>query len=579
MPFGPAERKLKHVFRDRDELPASGDLGSELRAALEASRYQIVICSPSAAKSKWVNEEILLFKRFHGEGRTLALIASGEPYAGDDTECFPPALRYLLGPDGELSTNPAEPTAADIRPGKDGRRLALMKILAGISGVRLDDLTRRDTARRQKVMAGYVTVSSAVTLLTLGLAIYAEGQRQVAVAQRDLAENSLAFLTETFEIANPATENPRTITALAILDRASHRASEQFTDNPAVAVRLLRTTGNIYFNLGLLDESERDLAGALKLESSEGDSRAQTLLRLAALARKRGDVEHLQELISAAEAANKDGSGNRKLIEAMIVENRADMAYLKADYSNAATLYGQSARMFGRLDGDHRTEVGATLMDQATSLVQANEFDKVDAIYARARSIFADKYGQNGVKTARAAHNQAFARLSAGDPDAANVKMMEALQTYERVFDPDHPDLAVAHLMMGRIQSAQTEHEAAIASFGKARAIFVKLYGADNPAVGDVDFYSAEAASEAGSVAQALSFAASAGRTYDAAYGPDDPDQAELLLLRSRILSKAGRVVGARQECWKALSLQRRIGAADTAIQQTDKLCSELEAA
>ena len=137
-------------FRDREELPASGDLGMELRAALAASRFQIVICSPQAARSKWVNEEILAFKKDHGEHRTLALIASGEPYAGDETECFPAALRHQLGPDGELSDIPAEPIAADIRPGKDGRRLALLKLLAGLSSLPLDALARRDQVRRHR---------------------------------------------------------------------------------------------------------------------------------------------------------------------------------------------------------------------------------------------------------------------------------------------------------------------------------------------------------------------------------------------------------------------------------------------
>jgi hypothetical protein len=60
-PFGPVPRRLPPAFRDREELPASGDLGQELRTALAASRFQIVICSPNAAASNWVNEEILSF--------------------------------------------------------------------------------------------------------------------------------------------------------------------------------------------------------------------------------------------------------------------------------------------------------------------------------------------------------------------------------------------------------------------------------------------------------------------------------------------------------------------------------------
>lgn len=144
--FGPVPRRLPKVFRDRDELPASGDLGGELRAALGAARSLIVVCSPAAARSRWVNEEILSFKRMHGEERVLALIVAGEPGDGDN-ECFPPALRLKLGSDGLLSDVAAEPIAADLRPGKDGRRLALLKLIAGLADVPLDALARRDAAQ------------------------------------------------------------------------------------------------------------------------------------------------------------------------------------------------------------------------------------------------------------------------------------------------------------------------------------------------------------------------------------------------------------------------------------------------
>ena len=56
------------MFRDREELATSTDLGATLTAALQQSAIQLVICSPKAATSHWVNEEILAFKRFGREG-------------------------------------------------------------------------------------------------------------------------------------------------------------------------------------------------------------------------------------------------------------------------------------------------------------------------------------------------------------------------------------------------------------------------------------------------------------------------------------------------------------------------------
>ena len=66
---GEVPKRIAPIFRDRDELPSATDLGSLINAALASSECQIVICSPQAATSKWVNEEILAFKRLGREDR------------------------------------------------------------------------------------------------------------------------------------------------------------------------------------------------------------------------------------------------------------------------------------------------------------------------------------------------------------------------------------------------------------------------------------------------------------------------------------------------------------------------------
>jgi len=123
---GPIPKRLAPIFRDREELASATDLGTLLTEALSRSACQVVICSPRAARSRWVNEEILAFKRLGREDRIFCLIVDGEPNATDipgqaDQECFPPALRFRLGPDGNLSETRSEPIAADAREGKDGR--------------------------------------------------------------------------------------------------------------------------------------------------------------------------------------------------------------------------------------------------------------------------------------------------------------------------------------------------------------------------------------------------------------------------------------------------------------------------
>lgn len=141
---------LKPVFRDRDELAGASDLGGKLRRSLEQSRTLIVICSEKSARSKWVEEEVRYFKSLGRAHRVLCLIVSGEPYSGNEaTECFPRAIRFQLGEDGQISDRVAEPLAADVRPGKDSRQGALLKLVAGTLDVGFDRLRQRDARRRR----------------------------------------------------------------------------------------------------------------------------------------------------------------------------------------------------------------------------------------------------------------------------------------------------------------------------------------------------------------------------------------------------------------------------------------------
>ena len=189
----PVPARIFPVFRDRDELEGAPDLPERIQDALRQSRFLIVICSPNSAQSKWVNEEIKAYKALGGGDRVLALIVGGEPNAGARPEpglqeCFPEALRFRVGIDGQLSDVPTEPIAADARKDKDGERNALLKLLAGILGLRFDDLKQRDLERQRRFWT-WVAAGAATGLAVLsGLTIYAFQQEAEAKRQRDVAE-------------------------------------------------------------------------------------------------------------------------------------------------------------------------------------------------------------------------------------------------------------------------------------------------------------------------------------------------------------------------------------------------------
>jgi tetratricopeptide (TPR) repeat protein len=181
---GALPKRLTPIFRDREEFSAANDLSTEVRAALQVSRSLIVVCSPAAAASPWVAREVETFRALHPDRPVLAAIREGEPPA-----CFPEAL-CRIGPDGTAT----EPLAADFRKGRDGAELGLLKLVAGVLGIGLDELVQRDAQRRtQRVTA--VTAAALIGMLVMGLlTIFALNARAEADRQRNEAEGLVEFM-------------------------------------------------------------------------------------------------------------------------------------------------------------------------------------------------------------------------------------------------------------------------------------------------------------------------------------------------------------------------------------------------
>lgn len=165
--------RLSPVFRDRDELPAGHSLSQTIETALHEYRNLIVVCSPSAASSKYVDQEIRFFQSLGRQARIFCLIVDGEP-AADAThlQCIPEALRGQAG--GAI-----EPLAADARPGKDGRKNAALKLAAGLIDVRFDELRQREQERRFRRL---IVIIAALVVVTAGFAALAFNAYRNSVA-------------------------------------------------------------------------------------------------------------------------------------------------------------------------------------------------------------------------------------------------------------------------------------------------------------------------------------------------------------------------------------------------------------
>jgi tetratricopeptide (TPR) repeat protein len=460
---GVVPRRLTPIFRDEQDLSAGGDLAEEIKAALAASQFLVVLCSPTAAKSRWTNAEIESFKRTRPEGCVLAAVAAGEPFASDagreEEECFPPALRFKYDRRGHQTTKRAEPLAADFRAGGEGQRLAFLKLVAGMLGVGLDELVQRDQTRRHRRMAWLAAGSLAGMAVTSTLAVTAFRARNEAREQRREAEGLVAYMLGDLK------DKLEPIGRLDALDGVGSRVLAYY--------------------------SKQD---ASELTDAALTQRSQALSLMAQVANARGDSQtavklYRQAMAGTAEAMRRDPSNAQAIFDhAQNVFYVGEIAEGAEDFRTAEESmrdYQRLARQMVTLQPDslkYRMEeqyadadLGILLFDQRRFPEAVAQFkDALSTMDAIATADPKNKTYRQGV--AEALTWLGDAQRSTGNYDQAIATRQRTVATYDALYTKWHDVkfrerlssaqryLGYFYAERGQVELAKQQFQAAIAS-------------------------------------------------------------------------------------------------------------------
>jgi tetratricopeptide (TPR) repeat protein len=458
---GVIPKRLSPIFRDQHELAAADDLGEEIQEALANCQFLIVLCSPDAARSRWTNAEIEAFKRTRPDGCVLAAIAAGEPFASEmpgreAEECFPPALRQKYDRRGRPTGKRAEPLAADLRQPGEARRLGLMKLIAGMLGVGLDDLVQREATRRQRRLAIVAAASVAGMAITSTLAVTAIQGRDAAREQRRQAESLIAFMVGDLR------DKLEPIGKLDVLDGVGSRVLAYYSKQDTSALsdealmqrsRALNLMGEVAFERGNLNEAQQ-----LYRQATAGTAEA--------VRRSPNDAEriydHAQNVFWVGEAARFAGR-----------PTEAEAAWRE---------YKRLADQMSALQPDnlkYRMEVLYANEDVAISLYYQHRFAEaaqlIQTLIGPMQKL-ASLYPQNTTYQKELATMWAWvadSQRSRGDLDAAidarrrQITALEQLLTIEADSDA-HSRLISAHEGLANILADKGDGQGAIAEFRSA---------------------------------------------------------------------------------------------------------------
>lgn len=183
-------RNRLSVFRDKNDLvPTDTDYYQTIAGYLKRSGNLIVICSPNARRSQYVNQEIAAFLESHEPKSIIPILLSGRPNneseANPDEHAFPEALCSALQMPLALDFTEFEPRSKVHR----GRyRDSWYTLLAKIFGAERAEIERVDARRQARRRAIFAAVSVAIIAMLSVALVFAIISRREAVKQKQAAE-------------------------------------------------------------------------------------------------------------------------------------------------------------------------------------------------------------------------------------------------------------------------------------------------------------------------------------------------------------------------------------------------------
>jgi len=575
---GPIPKRLSPVFRDREELASATDLGALLTEALARSACQIVICSPRAARSRWVNEEILAFKRLGREDRIFCLIVDGEPNASDipgqaEQECFPPALRFRLGADGKLSETRTEPIAADAREGKDGKNRAKLKLIAGLLGVGFDALRQRETQRRNRQLFYMAAASFAGMVVTSSLAAAAliarsQAQREKvrAEAEAETARQTTHFLVDLFRISDPSEARGNSVTAREMLDKGATRIQTELAGQPVIQATLLDTVGTVYMGLGLYDQAKpllnaavtqrRDLHEPDPVQLSESLSHLGDVLTLQAAYDEA--ARHYEEALALQRAQPENPQVRTLLAKGQF--GLGVVFYQQGRYPEAERLLRDALATQKALFGETHGDIARTLQNLSKVAEAAGDLDAAIPIMQSAVDMQRKVRGKlPHPDLAEELNDLGYMRQQNGEYAAAEALFLESLAMKRVLLGEQHPEIAMGLNNLAYLFQDKGDLKRAEATYREALKMQRELLGNVHPDVANTLNNLAFVQDDKGDLAGALATERECLGIYRGLFPGDHPEVARIMNRIGYWLVESHEYVEAEKDLIEALAMRRRL--------------------
>ena len=373
-------RRALRLFRDDTSLSATPELWPSIERALGQSRFFVLLASPEAAASHWVNKEVSHWLERNGTGTLLIGVTDGElrwdettgDFAWDDKTPLPKVLA------GRFKT---EPKWVDLRPyrlGADQRDSRFIELgadfAAAIHGKPKEDLLSQEVKQQRRAL----TWAAAAVASLLVFASFAGWQWRAAVKAELAADAETKIANQNFQATKQVTvglannlRNVRGITqeiTSLVLNNAAEVVAKLYTGNESQDIVLLRGELDTAFAstswfVGDIVKARDYVKQGIALDDQilraapDAATRREALQDRYAALMLQGDIVHVQGEFEAAVASFRDAQASAQGIIDRAPRDKAAWLQLVAargrigDILRQARDYGAAVSEFDDIAG------------------------------------------------------------------------------------------------------------------------------------------------------------------------------------------------------------------------------------
>jgi serine/threonine-protein kinase len=542
--------------------------------ALGILLYELLTgCLPYRPQSSAIHDWIEAVCEHEARRPSQALREEEKELPGEPPEDEPPTLRGSLVGDVDhivlkaLRKEPhnryttAAELAADLR-----RHLAGLPILA--RPATLSYRTGKFIRRHRWAVAATLALVLVAGGFTIGLV------RQLARTryERDRAETVKSLLIEVFSAAGPSTVEGREPTAREVLDRGLERIQAGLDEQPEVKATLLDAIGQVYHNLGRLEEAATAHEQSLELRRPRRQAApleyAQSLGLLARVYLARNQLEQAEAMnreawaVTVAEVGEEDHraiayldglhttlSQMGRLREAEgLARQVVELTLKRLGFATVESVVASDSR------APELVAVATTLGSLGTNQRQRGHYRDAERSLQQALTLNRRLLGAHHFSVAFNLNNLANLHSALEEYDMALAERNEALTLAEAVLGVAHPSVGSMHLNQGIVLCRLGRFDEALLSTTRARQIFSDSLGPEHPATALAMSYSSLVESGLGRQDSAVVLGRDALDLLLQALGEAHPEVARALEVLAEVHFVCGRHAEAVTQYRRALS-------------------------